>query len=694
MAFILLKMDKFDILYKYNVYNLLSKISEMTTKYNQNITNEQLLNMANAIRVLSMDAIQKANSGHPGMPMGMADVSTVLFTKFFKFSPSNPNWHDRDRFILSAGHGSMLQYSLQYLTGLGNFCVSLDDIKDFRKIDSLTAGHPEFKHTPGIETTTGPLGQGIANSVGFALAEKILNEKYGNDISNHKTYVICGDGCLMEGISQEAITLAAHLKLNNLIVLWDDNNISIDGKLDVATSECQITRFNAAGWETFKCDGHDFSDIEKAIASAQNSDKPVIIACKTIIGKGSPNKQGSASCHGSPLGDDEIKIFKQNNNLENTPFHIDEEILNLWRKSSQKCDDEYNASMVNLKNSPLHDKFIEQYNCDLPNEYENLLHNYKQKLVSEDKVYASRKSSQEFITNVAQHIPSIIGGSADLTGSNLTKGSEMVSIDSSNYNGNYVHYGVREHAMAAIMNGLKLHGGFIPFGGTFLVFADYCKPAIRLSALMEQKVIYIMTHDSIGLGEDGPTHQPIEHLASLRSIPNLLVMRPSDAYETAECWDIALKQKNRPSLIALSRQNINNIRHNVDTQNKSSFGGYFVKQYDDYKTTIIATGSEVDIAISAHDKLLQEGIKVNVVTMPCIELFLEQDEKYINEILGSMPKIIIEAATSHSWIDIKNRNDIFIGMKGFGASGKIEDLYNKFGITCDNVIKNIKNLIG
>lgn len=666
----------------------------MTTKYNQNITNEQLLNMANAIRVLSMDAIQKANSGHPGMPMGMADVSSVLFTKFFKFSPKNPTWHDRDRFILSAGHGSMLQYSLQYLTGLGDGCVTLDDIKDFRKIDSLTAGHPEYKHTPGIETTTGPLGQGIANSVGFALADKILNEKYGDEISNHKTYVICGDGCLMEGISQEAITLASHLKLNNLIVLWDDNNISIDGKLDVATSECQIRRFEAAGWKTFKCDGHNFNEIEQAISNAQNSDMPVMIACKTIIGKGSPNKEGTASCHGAPIGDDEIKIFKENNNIQNTPFHIDEDVLNLWRETSLKCEDEYKSSLQQLEKSTCYDEFTKQYNCELPSTYEDLLHKYKEKLVSENKVYASRKSSQEFITNVAQYIPSIIGGSADLTGSNLTKGSQMVSVSAENYNGNYVHYGVREHAMAAIMNGLKLHGGFIPFGGTFLVFADYCKPSIRLSALMEQKVIYIMTHDSIGLGEDGPTHQPIEHLASLRSIPNLLVMRPSDAYETAECWDIALKQENRPTLIALSRQNINNIRAVVEKENKSQFGGYFVKQYDDYTSTIIATGSEVNLAVNAHDELAKEGIKVNVVTMPCIELFLEQDESYIDNILGSKPKVIVEAATSHSWIDIKNRNDIFIGMSSFGASGKIDDLYNKFEITCDNIIKNIKKLIG
>ena len=651
-----------------------------------------LKNMSNAIRCLSMDAVQKANSGHPGMPMGMADVATVLFTKFLKYDSQCLDWADRDRFILSAGHGSMLLYSLSYLTG--NDDCSIEDIKDFRQLNAKTAGHPEYGHMKGIETTTGPLGQGITNSVGFALAERMLNARFGDNLVNHKTYVIAGDGCLMEGISQEAITMAGHWKLSNLIVLWDDNDISIDGKISLASSENQKLRFESAGWKVISCDGHNFDDIENALNQAQDSDKPVMIACKTVIGKGSPNKSGTASCHGAPLGNDEIAKAKQELGCDWEPFVIPDDVLNAWRSVGKSGQDARIEWEKRLEISDKKSDFHKCLNPDLGKEFLTAINKIKQNASSDQNKIATRKASQIVLEELYKEIPQLIGGSADLSGSNLTKTNDMDVIQANNYGGSYIHYGIREHGMGAVMNGIALHGGFVPYGGTFMVFADYCRPAIRLSALMGIRSIYVMTHDSIGLGEDGPTHQPVEHLASLRAIPNLLNFRPADLVETAEVWALALQHKNTPSILALSRQGLPTVRTKHTDNNLSAKGAYVLSDCDGERDgTIIATGSEVEIALNAQSELIKQGIKVAVVSMPCMELFIKQDEDYKMSVIGTAPRVGIEAGLKMGWDCVLRREDGFVGMDSFGASAPADELYKHFGITVDNLVSQIKQRI-
>ena len=550
--------------------------------------------LANAIRFLSMDAVQKANSGHPGMPMGMADVCTVLFRDFLKFNPGNPDWINRDRFILSAGHGSMILYSLLYL--LGYKSISLDDIKNFRQLNSICAGHPEFEPSTGIETTTGPLGQGIGNAVGFAIAEEILKAKYGKKIFNHKTYVLAGDGCLMEGISHEAMSLAGHLKLKNLVMLFDNNSISIDGPTSLAVSDKYKKRFESYNWDYIEINGHKEKEIIKALKKVQKAKKPYVISCKTKIGFGSPNKAGKSSAHGSPLGEDEITLIRKKLKWSNDPFIIPDNILNAWREIGKKG---FNDEQKWKRNSFKKENFESKIN--------SIIQNAKKNVTSELKNLATRKSSENILKELTKNLPNLIGGSADLTGSNNTKTESQKIISPGKFNGNYIHYGVREHAMASIMNGLALHSNLIPYGGTFLVFSDYCKPSIRLSALMKQRIIYVMSHDSIGLGEDGPTHQPIEHLSSLRSIPNLNVFRPCDSTETIECWELALTCKDKPSVISLTRQNLNQLRTVFESKNLSSLGAYEIfRSNENIKLTLMASGSEVDIAVSAAKKLSRE----------------------------------------------------------------------------------------
>jgi transketolase len=650
-----------------------------------------LQEMANAIRALSMDAVEKANSGHPGMPMGMADVATILFTEFLKYNPQDPNWADRDRFILSAGHGSMLLYSLLYLTGYEN--ISLDEIKNFRQLGSRTCGHPEFGHAGGIETTTGPLGQGIANSTGFALAERMLNALFGDDLVNHKTYVIAGDGCLMEGISQEAISLAGHLKLNKLIVLWDDNKITIDGAVSLASSEDQLKRLEAAGWNVVSVDGHNFDDIRAALNNAQNSDKPVLIGCRTTIAKGAPTKAGTSSSHGSPLGKTEIEGARKILNWNSEPFVIPAEILNAWREAGTKGVKTYNSWRNRLRASENKKEFERLLLHKLPADFNAAIEKQKQVFAASSKM-ATRKSSGESLKALTAVMPELLGGSADLTGSNLTK-NDMKPVTADDYSGKYIYYGIREHGMAAAMNGISLHGGFRPYGGTFFVFTDYCKPAIRLSALMHQPVIYVMTHDSIGLGEDGPTHQPVEHLASMRAIPNLLVLRPADATETLECWQIALENLHGPSMLVLTRQDVPNLRPEYVVENKCEKGAYFIKQHQNPDITLLATGSEVGLAVAASEKLLAEGIKANVVSFPSWELFEKQKKKYKKEILGnaSHPKIAIEAAAKFGWERYIGTKGAFVGMQGFGASAPAEKLYEHFGITVDATVAKAKEIL-
>jgi transketolase len=630
------------------------------------------LPLANAIRALSMDAVEKANSGHPGMPMGMADVATVLFTEFLKFNPKDPHWPDRDRFVLSAGHGSMLLYSLLYLTGYPD--MTLDEIKNFRQWGAKTAGHPEFGHATGIETTTGPLGQGITNAVGMALAERMLAARHPGSVDHH-TYVIAGDGCLMEGISQEAISFAGHLKLNKLIVLWDDNSISIDGAVELSSSEDQLKRFQAAGWNTLAIDGHNEDQIRDALTKAQKSDKPIMIACKTVIGYGAPKKAGTSGCHGSPLGAEEIKGARQKLNWSYEPFDIPADILAAWRKAGERSLDAYKA----WKSYPQKDKI----------DIKEAVAKYKAELFAKQPKEATRQSSGNALEMLCAALPELIGGSADLTGSNLTKTKAMQAVKAPDYSGSYIYYGIREHAMGAIMNGIALHGGFIPYSGTFLVFTDYCRPAIRLSALMQQRVIYVMTHDSIGLGEDGPTHQPVEHLASLRVIPNLLVMRPADAVETLECWQIALESTTAPSILALSRQAVPAIRKD-GSENLSAKGGYIISPAENPKVTIMATGTEVAIAIEAQAKLKAEGIAADVVSLPCFELFDKQPEAYKKSVLRAKLRVGVEAALKQGWESYLGENGIFIGMEGFGASAPAPELYKQFGITADNIVKKVK----
>lgn len=646
--------------------------------------------MANSIRALAMDAVERANSGHPGMPMGMADVATVLFTKFLKFSPENPKWADRDRFILSAGHGSMLLYALLYLTGYKD--ITIEDIKNFRQLHAKTAGHPEYGMLAGIETTTGPLGQGLANSVGFAIAERIMAARFGAEVADHYTYVIAGDGCLMEGISQEAISLAGHLKLNKLIVLFDDNDITIDGPTSLTTSDNQLMRFKASGWNAVAIDGHNPEEIAKAIKKAKKSAKPTLIACKTTIAFGSPNKAGSSSSHGSPLGKDEIAKTREKLGWSHAPFEVPAEVLNEWRKAGKKSKSAFKKWQKNFDGLDASRKaeFARVIKGDLPAGLDDVFDNLKKKYASEKPSWATRKSSGEVLKEIVNFVPEMIGGSADLTGSNLTKTDSLKPITAENFAGRYMYYGIREHAMGAIMNGMALHGGIIPFGGTFLVFSDYCRPAIRLSALMKQRVVYVMTHDSIGLGEDGPTHQPVEHLASLRVIPNLHVFRPADATETAECWQIALESSETPSLLALTRQNLPELRE-YTKENLCRRGAYTISETKgDLQVTIFATGSEVSLALEAQKTLHAKNIGTRVVSVPCAELFARQDQEYkVNYLCNNSIKVVVEAASKMGWEKFMGPHGIFVGMNSFGESAPAEELYKLFGITSENVVKKV-----
>ena len=632
-----------------------------------------------------MDAVEKARSGHPGMPMGMADVATVLFRNFLKYNPKNPNWLNRDRFVLSAGHGSMLLYSLLYLTGYKS--ISLNDIKKFRQLNCICAGHPEYHPGTGIETTTGPLGQGIANSVGFAIAEEVLRKKIGKEIINHKTYVLAGDGCLMEGISHEALSLAGHLKLKNLIMLFDNNSISIDGPTNLSVSDNFKKRFESYGWDYILIDGHNEKQISRALKKAQKAKKPTVISCKTIIGFGSPNKSGKASAHGSPLGEDEIKLVRKKLKWNHPPFEIPKNILDEWRKIGSKGIKE--AEKWNKKNSK---KIV--YSSFLKNKS---LRDYKEKqnVINESEAMATRKSSEKILSFLVKKIPNIIGGSADLSGSNNTKTENHQIIKPGNFKGNYIHYGVREHAMCGIMNGLALHSELIPYGGTFLIFSDYCKPSIRLAAIMKQKVIYVMSHDSIGLGEDGPTHQPIEQLTGLRSIPNLNVFRPADTAETFECWDHAISFDGTPSIIAVSRQKVDPIRKEFTKENKCSAGAYEISRTkSEIDLTILATGSEVNLAIEVSQKLATENIYSKVISMPCHELFDIQKKEYKSKILNETKhKISIEASTTDYWKKYVGENGIAFGIDDFGKSAPYKKIYEHFGLTTINIVKKVKEMI-
>ena len=643
--------------------------------------------LANCIRFLSIDAVQKANSGHPGMPMGMADVATVLFKNFLKFNPQNPNWLNRDRFVLSAGHGSMLLYSLLYLTGYKS--ISLNSIKKFRKLNSICAGHPEYHPNTGIETTTGPLGQGIANAVGFAIAEEILKNKLGKEIINHKTYVLAGDGCLMEGISHEAMSLAGHLKLKNLVMLFDNNSISIDGPTNLAVSDNFKKRFESYGWDYILIDGHNEKEIFKALKKVQNTKKPTVISCKTKIGYGSPNKSGKSSSHGSPLGSEEIKLVRNALKWNYKPFEIPNIILNEWKKIGKKGQKlEINWNKIYKKKKIIINKLLK-------NNFTSILKSEKLDAIKDLKNLATRKSSELTLNALTSVNNNLIGGSADLAGSNNTKTKHHRIVKPDDFKSNYIHYGVREHAMSGIMNGLALHSNFIPYGGTFLIFSDYCKPSIRLSALMEQKVIYIMTHDSIGLGEDGPTHQPIEQLSGLRSIPNLNVFRPADRMETIECWEHALKSSKTPSVLSLTRQNLKPIRKKYSNTNKCSFGAYEVLRTNKkIHLTILASGSEVNLAIEASHKLAKDKIYSKVISMPCHDLFDFQSTSYKQKIINETKiKISIEAASTDCWKKYVGNNGLTFGINTFGKSAPYKEIYKHFGLTAINIANKSKKLV-
>ena len=651
----------------------------MSVKFNQ---------LSNAIRFLSIDAVQKANSGHPGMPMGMADVATVLFKYHLRFNPKNPNWINRDRFILSAGHGSMLLYSLLYLCGYKS--ISIEDIKKFRQINSICAGHPEYKEGSGIETTTGPLGQGLGNAVGMAIAEEIYRKKFGSTAINNKTYVIASDGDLMEGISHEAMSLAGHLKLKNLIVFFDNNKISIDGSTSLSVSDNYKKRFESYGWNFLEINGHNEKQISKAITKVSKSNKPTLISCKTIIGFGSPNKSGKASSHGSPLGDEEIALVRKKLKWNNKPFEIPQEILNEWREIGSKGEllEKKWHETLNKKNSKIKSDLEKNYlNSNLEN-LEDLIEKEKTKYFESKPSLATRQCSMAAIESISALLPQLIGGSADLSGSNNTKTNNSKIINSKNFDGNYIHYGVREHGMAAVMNGLALYGGLIPYGGTFLIFSDYCKPSIRLSALMGLKVIYIFSHDSIGLGEDGPTHQPIEQLTGLRAIPNLNVFRPADINETLECWEIALKSHNTPSAIALSRQKVPYINPINSKENKCEKGAYVVNiTSHESNVTLVASGTEVELALKVQEKLKENNIHSKVVSMPCMELFDKQPKDFCNDIIEENSLVVtLEAGSIMSWQKYVKNKGMNIGIDQFGESAPYKEVYNHFGLSEEKIV--------
>ena len=652
-------------------------------------TSPDLKTMANAIRALAMDAVEKSSSGHPGMPMGMADVATVLFTKFMKFDHAHPEWADRDRFILSAGHGSMLLYALNYLLGYKK--MTLDQLKNFRQLHSLTPGHPEVMPAAGIEMTTGPLGQGISTAPGFALAERILNARFGDDLVDHWTYVIASDGDLMEGISHESCALAGHLKLSKIIVMYDDNGISIDGPTALSYSDDVTKRFESYHWDVQSVDGHDMAAIERAIAHAKTTDRPSLIRCKTKIGYGAPTKENSSSSHGSPLGATEIEGAKKNLGWNHGPFEIPEDILNAWRMAGCRSAGIYEEWIARLHKSPRHDEFLAAMQGDISKTIAPIVRDVKKQFVAENKPAATRKTSGQVLEKLVPAVKELIGGSADLTGSVLTQVKNIANITPGHYDGQYIHYGVREHGMAAIMNGLALHGGVIPYSGTFLSFSDYCRPSIRLAALMKQRVIHVMTHDSIGLGEDGPTHQAVEHVAALRAIPNTYVFRPCDGVETAECWELALNKQTAPSILALTRQNLKPLRTIHTDENRSARGAYILADAPDAKVTIWATGSEVEIAMAAKETLDAEGTPTRVVSVPCMDLFFDQDKEYIMSLICKDGiKVAIEAAIRMPWDRIIGPHGIFIGMTGFGESAPAEVLYKHFGITAENVVAKVK----
>ncbi|MCX7376222.1 MAG: transketolase [Alphaproteobacteria bacterium] len=649
--------------------------------------------MANAIRALSIDAVEAAKSGHPGMPMGMADVATVLWSRFLKFDAADPRWPDRDRFILSAGHGSMLLYSLLHLTGQEG--MGIEELKRFRQLHSPAAGHPEFGEHPGIETTTGPLGQGLATAVGFALAERMLAARFGKSLVDHRTWVIAGDGCLMEGISQEAIGLAGHLKLEKLCVLWDDNSISIDGGTDLSTSEDQLKRFTAAGWAVKKLDGHDPAQIAAALSWAMRSKKPTLLACKTIIGFGAPTKAGTAGSHGAPLGKNEAAAAKASLGWEAAPFEVPETIGDAWRAAGARGATPRRGWLKRLARHTQRGEFERALSGKLPDSFHEAVAELKSGIAETRPKLATRQSSQKTLEALVPALPELVGGSADLTGSNLTLVKGMGFVTPGNFAGRYIHYGIREHGMAAAMNGLALHGGVIPYGGTFFVFTDYMRPALRLAALMRQRVIHVLTHDSIGLGEDGPTHQPVEHLASLRAMPNVHMFRPADAMETAECWELAIRRTDGPSLLALSRQGLPTLRSDI-AENRCARGGYVLAEATGgpRQATLIATGSEVALAMTARELLAADGIRAAVVSLPCWELFAAQDAGYREDVLGEAPRVGIEAGVSFGWDRWLGADGVFIGMHGFGASAPEGELYRHFGITAEATATAVRKRLG
>ncbi|MFP3944356.1 MAG: transketolase [Alphaproteobacteria bacterium] len=652
--------------------------------------------MANALRVLAMDAVEQAQSGHPGMPMGMADVATVLFTQFLKFDASTPSWPDRDRFVLSAGHGSMLLYGLLYLLGYED--MPLQQLKRFRQWSARTAGHPEVEPSAGIETTTGPLGQGLATAVGMAIAERHLAARFGSELVNHYTWVLASDGDLMEGLSHEAISLAGHLRLNRLIVLFDDNHVSIDGPTDLAESGNQPARFEAAGWAVSSVDGHNPKEIASALEAARENGKPTLIACRTLIGKGAPNKAGTAAVHGAPLGTEEWRAARRELGYDGQPFEVPDAVVERWREAGRRGNAERRTweGRLEAAEETVRDTFLRALSGELPPITDKALTEFKRQLTEERPSMATRKASGAVLEKLTVAVPELIGGSADLTGSVNTKTKALDLLTAGNYGGRYIHYGVREHAMAAAMNGMALHGGVVPYGGTFLVFSDYARPAVRLSALMRRRVIYIFTHDSIGLGEDGPTHQPVEHLASLRAMPNLRVFRPADAMETAECWELALQYREGPSAIVLTRQGVPAVRQTANREHSSARGGYQLKSASaEPAVTLIATGSEVQVALEARESLEGLRIPARVVSIPCWELFAEQDAVYRNETLRpDTLRVGIEAASGFGWERWLGPDGIFIGMDGFGASAPYQDLYRNFGITAEAVVRAVRAAIG